>query len=174
MNNHRVITVLLACTALGASGGDRFEDLREFTQNAYRDRKPTVDPVPEIRPHQNFAYAAMDRADPFSTLNLKPTKVAAGGTFAPNPNRRKEPLEGYPLDSLKMVGTLIRNKEAWVIVHAPDGSVHRAQKGNYLGQNFGVITKVTEEKVDVKELIQGPTGGWIEREAALSATEQQQ
>ncbi|MDH3369726.1 MAG: pilus assembly protein PilP, partial [Gammaproteobacteria bacterium] len=86
----------------------------------------------------------------------------------PDPKRRKEPLEDYPLDSLKMVGTLMRGKQAWAVIQAPDGTVHRAQVGDHLGQNSGMIHKISDEKVDLIELIQGTLGDWIEREANLS------
>ena len=86
-------------------------------------------------------------------------------------NRRKEALEDFPLDALKMVGTLSRGKQVWAVVQAPDGSVHRVQKGNFAGQNFGKIKSVSEEKIDLVELIQGALGEWIEREASLSIQE---
>jgi type IV pilus assembly protein PilP len=86
-------------------------------------------------------------------------------------NRRKEPLEDFPLDALKMVGTLSRGKQSWAVIQAPDGTVHRVQKGNYLGQNFGRIKRVSEEKVDLVELVQGAMGEWVEREASLAIQE---
>jgi type IV pilus assembly protein PilP len=86
-------------------------------------------------------------------------------------NRRKEPLEDFPLDALKMVGTLSRGQQTWAVVQAPDGSVHRIQTGSYVGQNFGKVLRVTQEKVEVLELIQGALGDWIEREASLAIAE---
>ncbi len=86
-------------------------------------------------------------------------------------NRRRDPLEDYPLDALKMVGTLTRGNQSWAVIQAPDGAVHRAKLGDHMGQNFGMVTKITENKVDLVELIQNPLGDWIEREANLAIVE---
>jgi type IV pilus assembly protein PilP len=96
--------------------------------------------------------------------------VATGGP-RPDPNRRREPLEEYPLDSLKMVGTLTRANQSWAVVQAPDGAVHRAKIGDHMGQNFGRVKKITDNRVDLVELIQNPLGEWIEREANLALAE---
>jgi hypothetical protein len=94
-------------------------------------------------------------------------KYGSGGS-SPELHRRKEPLENYPLDSLKMVGTLRRGTEVWAIIQAPDRNVFRAKAGDQLGQNFGTISKITEDKVGVTELVQGPTGHWVERTTSLT------
>jgi len=171
-------TTLLAavCVGLVACGTADLDDLREFTANAYADRKPTVEPLPQIKPHQGFTYQAADLVDPFAAENLRPTSTnptPSSSGRAPDPNRRREPLEQFPLDSLRMVGTLLRQDTRWVVVRAPDGSVHHAHKGNYIGQNYGVITDITEEVVDIKELIQDPNGAWIDRDATLAIAAQE-
>lgn len=167
---------LLAILVLGLLAGcssDGLEDLRDFVKNAHADRKPKVEPLPEIKPYEAFAYAAADLTDPFSPANLKPQSMQgkAGGQ-GPDLNRRKEPLEDYPLDALKMVGTLSRGKQYWAVIQTPDGGVYRVQKGNYVGQNFGRIKRVTEDKVDLVEKVQGALGEWVEREASLAIQEQ--
>lgn len=86
-------------------------------------------------------------------------------------NRRKEPLEDFPLDALKMVGTLSKGKLSWGIIQTADGAVYRVQKGNYLGQNFGRITRVADERIDLIELVQGAMGDWLEREASIAIQE---
>ncbi|MHB8455470.1 MAG: pilus assembly protein PilP [Acidiferrobacterales bacterium] len=160
---------IIAASVTGC-GGDGMSDLRDFVKNAYADRKPKVEPLPQIKPAQSFAYSAGSLTDPFSTLNLKPQSMQQGG-LRPDMNRRKEPLENYPLDSLKMVGTISRGNQFWAVIQAPDGTVHRVQVGNHMGQNFGLVTKITEEKIRITELIQGPTGDWVEREASLALAE---
>ena len=159
---------------LVACGSDDLGDLREQIKNAHSDRKPKVEPLPEIRTQETFVYNAASLPDPFAPRNLSPAAGAgAGGTgvAGPDPNRRKEPLEDFPLDSLKMVGTITRAKQAFAIVQAPDGSVQRIKVGDHIGQNSGLVTKVTEEKVDLIELVQGPLGDWVEREANLTLLE---
>lgn len=156
--------------ALSGCSSDGLEDLRDFVKNAYADKKPKVEPLPEIKMQETFIYNSANLTDPFASFNLKPQgqKSASG----PRPgDRRKEPLEEYPLDSLKMVGTLMRGKQVWAVIQAPDGTVHRAQIGDHLGQNSGMISKIVEEKIDLIELIQGSMGDWVEREASLALVE---
>ncbi len=163
----------LALALAGCSGGE-YEDLREFTRNAHADRKPRIEPLPEIKPQEVFVYNPVQLLDPFAPQNIRPAraKVGAGaGEVRPDMNRRKEPLEEFPLDALKMVGTLARGKQMWAVIQAPDGTVHRSKVGDHLGQNFGMVTKITDEKIDLIELVQGPSGDWIEREANLALTE---
>ncbi len=159
---------------LTACGSDDLDEVREFVKNAHADKKPKVEPLPEIKTQESFAYNPANLPDPFAAFNLKPVGAAkAGGTGVggPDPNRRKEPLEDYPLDSLKMVGTITRGKLAFAIIQAPDGTVQKVKTGEHIGQNSGLVTKVTEEKVDLIELIQGPLGDWVEREANLTLLE---
>lgn len=164
------IPVILGASLLAGCGSDGLDDLRKFVQEAHADRKPKIEPIPEITPYEAFAYAASNLIDPFSAANLKPQ--LAGRASGPRlENRRKEPLEEYELDALKMVGTLSRGKQSWAVIQAPDGTVHRVQKGNHAGMNFGRITRVTDEKVYLVEQIQGALGDWVEREASLAIQE---
>lgn len=165
-------SLICAGSLLVGCSSDGLDDLREFVRTAHADRKPKIEPLPEIKPYEAFAYAATDLNNPFSPANLKPQSVQ-GVAAGPRPdmNRRKEPLEDYPLDGLKMVGTLSRGKQSWGIIQTADGAVYRVQRGNYLGQNFGRITRVTDEKIDLVELIQGALGEWVEREASLAIQE---
>jgi len=167
--------ILLAALALlGGCAGDGMDDLRDFVKNAHADKKPRVEPLPDIKPYEAFAYSAADLMDPFSPANLTPRSLAQARAGGPRPdmNRRKEPLEDYPLDALKMVGTLSRGKQMWAVIQDKDGGVHRVQKGNYIGQNFGRITRIGEDKIDLVEMVQGALGDWVEREASLAIQEQ--
>ena len=169
-----VISFIMAsfvCITLSGCSSDGLEDLREFVSTAYADKKPRVEPLPEIKTQETFIYNAANLVDPFASFNLTPQGQKSASGPRPDPNRRKEPLEDYPLDSLKMVGTLSRGKQAWAVIQAPDGTVHRAQIGDHLGQNSGMINKITDEKVDLIELIQGTMGDWVEREANLTLLE---
>ncbi len=165
----RLLVLLLGAAVAGCGGG--LDDLQEFTKTAHADRAPKIEPMPEIKPQEVYTYAASDRADPFAPQNLKPVALRAAKGARPEPTRRKESLEEYPLDALKMVGTLSRGKQSWAVIQAPDGTVHRVQVGNHLGQNSGKVTKITEAKVEVIEFLQGGLGDWVEREAALAITE---
>lgn len=171
---YAIFTLSLVGLLGGCSSNDGLEDLREFVKNEHADRKPKIEPLPEIKPNEAFLYAASELPDPFAPRNLQ-TQNAAGSQKGSGPkpdmNRRKEALEDFPLDALKMVGTLERGKRFWAVVQAPDGTVHKLELGNHAGQNFGKVKKITEEKVDLIELIQGALGDWVEREASLAITE---
>ena len=96
---------------------------------------------------------------------IEPTKGAS--KLAPDLTRRREPLEGYPLESLSMVGTLEKNKTVYALVRTPDRDVYQVKAGNYLGQNYGVVTTIGEGEIKLKELIQDGAGDWAERSSTL-------
>jgi Tfp pilus assembly protein PilP len=103
--------------------------------------------------------------DPFKPRKIEPTK--GGSKLAPDLSRRREPLESYPLESLTMVGTLAKGKTTYALVRTPDKDVYQVTQGNYLGQNFGVVTGITDSEVRLKELVQDGSGDWTERTGAL-------
>lgn len=162
------LSLLSLVIFIAGCGSDHLDDLRTFVRDAHKGRKPRIEPLPEVKTYEHFAYAAVDGVDPFTQSNLKPRGTATAGGPSPDLHRRKEPLEDYPLDSLKMVGTLTRGSESWAVIQAPDGTVHRAQTGNHMGQNFGKVLQIKEEKVELVELVQDPLGEWIERKASIS------
>lgn len=164
-----IVFVAILCVLLSGCASDSMDDLRDWVAKQRKGRKPRVEPLPEIKTHESFLYTADNLPDPFAPFNLKPQ--GTGGGVGPPVPRRKDPLEEYPLDSLKMVGTLSRGNQAWAVIQAPDASVYRVKVGEHMGENFGMVTKITEEKVDLVELIQNPLGDWIEREANLAISQ---
>lgn len=154
------------CLALAGCAEKTMSDLTRFTVNAHKDRKPRVEPLPRIKPYEKFTYTAAALTDPFSSGNLGRLKPTPDRGEGPDPSRRKEPLEQYPLDSLRMVGTLSKKDIAWAVIRAPDGTIHRATEGNYVGQNFGKIEQVNTNNISIREMIYN--GKWIEREATLA------
>jgi type IV pilus assembly protein PilP len=165
-------TFLLAASVLAATvaacGQRGMEDLQKFVTEAHKDRRPQIEPLPRIRPYEIFTYSAENLVDPFSPANLQQDKPVASATGGPDPNRRREPLEQFPLDALRMVGTLFQNGTWWVVVQAPDGTVHRVTSGNFLGQNYGRITRISEERVELTELVTGTSGEWVERPSNMT------
>jgi len=165
----RVLLILLSVSLSGCVDTN-MDDLYRFTANAYKGRKPQIEPIPIIKPHTTFLYADTGLEDPFSIKNIankKPRKRRKTKNIL-DPERRREVLEQYPLDSLRMVGTLVQKNTIWAVIRAPDGTVHRAVKGNYLGKHSGKITKIQEDKVAVVEKIQDSNDNWITRKAQLS------
>ncbi len=168
-------TALAICSAAllvsGCSSGE-FEDLNRFVEESKQGLRGRVEPLPELKQFEPFAYNAFDLADPFKPRQLGDAKLVAAGP-APDINRRKEALEAFPLESLKMVGTLEQRRVRHALIKTPDGNLYRIRVGNYMGQNFGIVTAISEEAVSLREVIQDPaSGGWSERTASLQLLEQ--
>ena len=154
-----------ACVALAGCGGESHQDLRAWMADQGKSARGRVDPLPQIQPYEPFAYNAFDLPDPFKPRKIEPTK--GGSKLAPDLARRREALESYPLESLNMVGTLAQGKATFALVRTPDKDVYQVTQGNYVGQNFGVITGVTESELRLKELVQDGSGDWTERTGTL-------
>ena len=169
----RYLTVALTLVAIAGCGGEQHSDLREFVKASDSMPRGRIPPLPEVKPYEPFTYNAYDLTDPFKPRQITPPKVAGGeGTIKPPPaDRRKEPLEAYPLENLRMVGTLQQKKEIYAVVKTPDNRLFRVRPGNYLGQNFGRITGITESSIKLKEIIQDGGGEWKEEEKSLQLQE---
>lgn len=168
----RLIHLVLAAILLSGCGGEEFEDLRDFVKNAGADMRGKIEPPPEVKPYEPFAYDnAKNLPDPFKPR--KPDLQAGGraGVNQPDLDRPKEALEEFPLENLKMVGYLFQNKVGYSVIRAPDGKLYRVKAGNYLGMNFGLIQKVTDAEVVIKENVQDSAGDWTDRESSLQLIE---
>lgn len=147
------------------------DELKTFVRDSDKGLPRRIDPLPAVKPFEPFAYEGFDLPDPFKPRKLSAPKEGAGGGLAPDLNRRKEPLEAFPLEQLKMVGTLSQGKDTYAIVRA-DRTLYRVKKGNYMGQNFGLITDVTEGEIKLKEIVQDSAGDWAERQSVLPLLEE--
>lgn len=167
------IAVALASLALFACSGSDHEDLRKWMNEASKDINGKIPPLPEVKPYEPVPYDAGNLIDPFKPSKIEPDqKEGGGGGMRPDLNRPKEPLESYPLESLKYVGVLIKKNTGYAIIQT-DGSLFQVRIGNYMGQNFGVITKISEAEVSLRELVQDPSGDWIERVSTLLLQEKE-
>ncbi len=166
------IAPILLILGLASCSSDQNEDLKQFVNDSGKDLRGKVEPLPEIKPYEPFTYDAFELQDPFKPRKLLPSK--GGGGLQPDLNRPKGPLESYPLENLSMVGMLQKDKHTYAIIKTPDNTLYRVIVGNYIGQNFGLITKVTESEVNLKEIVQDSTGDWTERESSLQLQEQEQ
>ena len=166
------LVMLLASLLLTACGGDEFQDLRDFVKNSGAGLRGKVDAPPEIKPYEPFNYDnSIGLHDPFKPRKPEVQSNSRPGLNQPDMTRHREALEEFPLESLKMVGFLNQGKVGYAIIRSPDGKVHRIKAGNYLGQNFGQITEVTDTEVKIKETIQDSTGDWSERMSSLQLLE---
>lgn len=168
------LVVLISVLLLAACGGDEHQDLKEELKNMTKDLRAGIPPLPVVKPYEPVPYQAFDMPDPFGPAKIELATGAAakskGGTNAPDANRPREPLEAYPLESLRMVGTLTQKGVNYALVRA-DSSIYRVRAGNYMGQNFGVITDIAENQINLKELIQDASGDWTERKSVLQLVE---
>lgn len=169
----RRAAILMGCLMLAACGGEDHQDLRQWMKELTKDFKGKIPPLPEIKSFPTVAYEAGDLVEPYNASKIEPERKAGGGGIKPDLDRRKEPLEAYPLESLKMVGTLTKGKMVHALVQA-DKNLHQVKIGNYMGQNFGIITDINETEVQLKELVPDSLGDYTERTSTLQLQEKQQ
>ncbi len=163
--------MLVLALSLSACGGGDNQDLKDWMRESTKDMKGKVPPLPEVRPGPTADYEVGNLMDPFGAGKIEPEKKArGGGGLQPDMNRRQEPLESFPLESLKMVGTLSRNGATFALVQA-DKSLYQVRVGNYMGQSFGVITRITDSEITLKELVEDATGDWTDRISTLQLQE---
>jgi type IV pilus assembly protein PilP len=166
--------VLASVALLAACGSDEHSDLKQELNALTKGLRGHVDPLPQVKPYEPVPYTAQALVDPFLPDRIIIAQSGRGahglGKRAPDPNRPREPLEAFPLESIHMVGTITRGKETFGLVQA-GSNLYRVRKGNYMGQNFGVITSIAEGQIDLKELVQDSSGEWVERSSALQLQE---
>jgi len=159
-----------------ACSSDPTSDLEEYVQITKSQQKSSIEPLPEFKPYESFAYQAIDLRDPFTEptfLHAQPSTqtTSSNNGIKPDFDRPTEPLEEFPLDSLRMVGTLAKSENHWALINDTDGTIHRVQPGNHAGQNHGKITRITEYEVELTEIIPDGIGGWTERQASIAISE---
>lgn len=164
-----ITAVVLGLVVLlgGCSGND---DLHRWVDDQKAKPKAPVEPLPVIKTFETFEYTDQGLRDPFGPSPSEQRESASNGPH-PDQNRPREPLESYPLDALHMVGTIGMGNKIEGLVKDPDGVIHRVHAGNYLGQNYGRITGISEDHIDVVELVPNGSGGWMERPATVALGE---
>lgn len=167
--------LLLGLALLASACAQDMDDLEQYALEVKSRTSKNIDPIPQPKPYEPFAYEAGDRRDPFLPIlqSRDSALAAAGGAGAikPDLNRPKEPLEEFPLDALRMVGTITMQQRAFALIRAPDAVVHRVSVGDHLGQNYGKITGISETEVVLMEIIPDGLGGWIQRPASVALTQ---
>ena len=171
----RLINGLLLAVAMfgvAACGGD-MDDLDQYINEVKARPGGRIEPLPEITPYQVFTYVADAEGvrSPFVPDTPQVTTGGPGGGVHPDSDRSREFLEGFPLDTLRMVGTLYIGDTMYGLVQTSDGLIHRVVPGNYLGQNDGRINDIDEAEIELIEIISDGIGGYIERDAAISLSD---
>jgi type IV pilus assembly protein PilP len=163
------VIVIAASLVLGACGSD-MDDLDRYINETKARPGGRIDPLPEITPYEVFTYTA--DADGYRSPFAPDTPQAGSGSAAggtrPDPERNREFLEGFPLDTLRMVGTLQLGETNFGLVQTSDGLIHRVVPGNYMGQNDGRIIAIRDSEIELTEIISDGIGGYLEREAAVA------
>ena len=160
--------------ALLAACGAEQEELNQWMEQQRREVKPNVTPLTPPKKFTPQAYVALNGVEPFSTqkltVALKQEARQPNSLLAAEINRRKEPLEAYPLDSMRMVGSVNRAGRPYALLRV-DNLLYQVKQGDYVGQNYGKITKISETDVTLREIVQDAAGEWIERASALQLQE---
>ncbi len=164
-NRHslRLIAAMLVCAALAACAGSN-GDLQKWAAEVKARPAPPLEPLPVMQQFETFEYAAQNLRDPFS----EEFNGANSSGPRPDPGRRKQTLEQFPLDSLDMVGTLGRGPGMVALVMAPDKVTYRVHPSVYMGQSDGRVTAVYEDRIELIELVPDGAGGWLERPATIA------
>ena len=166
------ILVVTATLLLASCGSEEFQDLKDFVKDSGADLRGQVDPAPEIKPYEPFAYDnSASLPDPFKARKQEKKDLGGSGANQPDVTRPRQELEEFPLESMKMVGYLKKGNVSSAIIKSSEGKIHRVKVGNYVGMNFGQITSITETEVKIKEMVQDGAGDWLERDSSLQLVE---
>lgn len=166
--------LIAMCGALGACSGGEHEDLKQWMEESTKDMRGNIPKLPEVLPYQPVPYEVEGMLDPFKPTKIEPESKfrqgnGKGGVFQPDFEARElrnSLLEKYPLESLKMIGYLNVNKQPIAVIQVED-KVKQVKVGDYLGLDFGMVTKITDADVELRELIQDSAGDWSERKSSL-------
>jgi type IV pilus assembly protein PilP len=163
-----LLAALLAAFFLAplAGCGGATADLKAELEQMKKRPGGRIDPMPEIKPYESFVYDPTALRSPFQPS--VPVVAPGAGGVRPDARRNREFLEGFSLDTLRMVGTLHQGGHVFGLVQTKDGLIHRVSTGNYVGQNDGRVSAVTESKIAVTEIVPDGLGGYMERQAAIT------
>ena len=166
--------IAFVAAALVAGCGGEQDELTQWMEQQKREVKPNVTPLSPPKTFDPQPYLALQQVDPFSTqkltVALKQEARQVNSLLATENNRRKEPLEAYPIDQMSMVGSVVKEGRPYALLKV-DKLLYQVKQGDYLGQNYGKITKISETGIALREIVQDAAGEWIERASALQLQE---
>lgn len=173
----RFVSLSFCCLILSLTGciNDDVSDLEQYVRTVKAKPKGTIPLLPEIKVVEPFVFNPEGLRDPFQAVERVEqddlTGVAEGSGIRPDSTRRKEELEGYSLDTLRMVGTVMMDNGRWALIKANDGTIHRIQKGNHMGRNYGEIIQILDDRIELMEIVPDKPGTWREQQASLVLAE---
>ena len=161
---------VVAMALLLAACGNDMSDLKQYVEATKAKKHGRIEPIPEIKSYEAFEYPGHER-DPFDSsavaARVEKGKAISENLVSVDTSRPPEYLESFPLDTLRMAGTLELNGELWALVRTPDGTIQRVHVGNYMGQNYGRIIRITEDEIVLEEKVPDGSGHFLKRENAL-------
>lgn len=168
------LSLVVLCCALAACAGDDHEELRQWMADSSKDMRGGIPKLPEVQPYQPVPYDVEGALDPFKSNKIEPESkyrqaAGKGGAFQPDFEARElrnSLLEKYPIESLKMIGYLNVNKQPIAVIQVDD-KVKQVKVGDYIGLDFGMVTKIGDKDIELRELIQDSAGDWSERKSSL-------
>jgi len=170
-----VVLISLCSLSLFGCVNDDVSDLEQYIQSVKARPKGTIPLLPEIKVVEPYLFDPDGLRNPFQAVKKVEEEMEAGLSSAfgirPNVTRRKEELEAYSLDTLRMVGTMLVENDKWALIKANDGTIHRVKKGNYMGRNYGEIIQILENRIELMEIVPDKPGSWREQQASLALTE---
>lgn len=170
---------LLILCALALTGCNQsISDLQQFVETIKAKPPGRVEPIPAFIPYQNFEYSTQNLRDPFQIVDFRrpeqqSDEIISATATGPRPDidRVREPLEDFPLDTLRFKGTVTQKGTKWGLIFAPDNTIHRVLEGNYLGTNHGRIITLSDITINITEIVPDGLGNYIERSAAIALIE---
>jgi type IV pilus assembly protein PilP len=170
----RTLPGLLPMLMLVGCSDSGMQDVRQWMENTKRQTRVSIPKLSEPKKFEPYTYSGKDSPDPFNPEKLASAYAKlnqnSGSDIRPDLDRRREPLEAYPLDVIRMVGTLQKSGMSYAILMV-DNAVFQVKVGNHIGQNFGLITRITENSVELREIVQDAAGDWVERTTTLELQE---
>ncbi|QPK62530.1 pilus assembly protein PilP [Methylomonas sp. LL1] len=174
-NQALTIVCVVMLSVMSGCGGDDVSDLTKYIQDVKARPKGAIEPLPENKIVETFVFKPEGLRDPFKPTELNADEAnpdVSGVTgIRPDTERRKEELEAFSLDTLRMVGTLKDQQGLWGLVKAKDGTIHSVRVGNHMGQNYGKIIRILEDKIELMEIVPDKPGTWREQQATLALVE---
>ncbi len=175
----KIVFILGSSLMLGGCISDDMASLQAYSEEVKARKGGYIEPLPEIKPVERYLYQSSSRRDPFSSNfrdDDRPSSVVIDSEQQRTlqrevRERNKEELEHFELDGLRMVGTLEQSSALWGIVQDPDGTIYRVKEGNYMGRNYGKIQSISEEKIELREIVKDLQGAWEERQASIGLSD---
>jgi type IV pilus assembly protein PilP len=170
------VIYFLLVALLTACGSDDVSDLTRYIQSVKERPKGAIEPLPENKIVETFVFNPDGLRNPFRAIEknsdaLGVDQTIAGSGIRPDTDRRKEELEAFSLDSLRMIGTLKDAQGLWGLIKAKSGTIHSVRVGNYIGQNYGKIIRILDDKIELIEIVPDKPGTWREQQATLALAE---